>query len=179
MSNFWCFVPFQLTSSRWGWRIFVFKWNEEQIFQLTSSRGGWPGSFIFSLIHLHFNSHPHEEDDRWGVRQLFTYYISTHILTRRMTCTVYRNESIKFISTHILTRRMTPFLRIDGRTSSFQLTSSRGGWLSSTHWMRIIRCISTHILTRRMTYHQKWAHLPYPFQLTSSRGGWRRETRKL
>ena len=58
-----------------------------------------------------------------------TLYISTHILTRRMT-NRYRVKSIKkSISTHILTRRMTE--KDDDIESEAD--------------------ISTHILTRRMT----------------------------
>ena len=34
----------------------------------------------------HFNSHPHEEDDEERSEHLRQHGISTHILTRRMTC---------------------------------------------------------------------------------------------
>ena len=56
---------------------------------------------------LHFNSHPHKEDDQTWKETELEWDISTHILTRRMTlrfrCRRYRRN----ISTHILTRRMT------------------------------------------------------------------------
>ena len=56
-----------------------------------------------------FNSHPHKEDDAGYVIHDNSLIFSTHILTRRMT-----SLSIAFIP-----------------ASSFQLTSSQGGWLLS------------------------------------------------
>ena len=58
-----------------------------------------------------------------------TLDISTHILTRRMTCANLYIFTTIIISTHILTRRMTCKFGIDYSA----------------------KCISTHILTRRMT----------------------------
>ena len=76
---------FQLTSSRGGWLFSDTYPDNWQIFQLTSSRGGWRStSLIFSL----------------------SIFISTHILTRRMTSSCI---GILYFSI-------------------FQLTSSRGGW---------------------------------------------------
>ena len=55
---------FQLTASRGGWRVFLYRKSEKIIFQLTASRGGW----------------------RYGVDSSFEHnYISTHSLTRRLT----------------------------------------------------------------------------------------------
>mgnify|MGYP006914247996 CR=1 FL=1 len=82
--------------------------QRSEAFQLTSSRRGWHG--IFATV-----------------------------------------SDIIFISTHILTKRMTipaPNMR---HATSFQLTSSRRGW----HWSGSVEGvwnISTHILTKRMTY---------------------------
>ena len=104
----------------------------------------------------YFNSHPHEEDDvftdRWWPP---VTNISTHILTKRMTCRLERCTKIngyfnshpheedddrlipvcylRDISTHILTKRMTIY--------------------SDTPLGLAI--ISTHILTKRMT-EQEW-----------------------
>ena len=78
---------------------------------------------------LHFNSHPHKEDDFHGVPEGCRCHISTHILTRRMTGSGNGCHAIILISTHILTRRMT-------------------GHIPTTPPMFEI---STHILTRRMT----------------------------
>ena len=40
-------------------------WVWLQVFQLTSSRGGWLQTTPQHLQALHFNSHPHEEDDHF------------------------------------------------------------------------------------------------------------------
>ena len=77
----------------------------------------------------YFNSHPHEEDDVFRSCGRLRYYISTHILTRRMTVGKAGRSYGQGISTHILTRRMTR---------------------PRTHTHSLYR-ISTHILTRRMT----------------------------
>ena len=98
-------------------------------FQLTSSRGGWRLFRAYKLIRTYFNSHPHEEDDERRIEVHRRTNISTHILTRRMT------QCVK----HFFTAQL------------FQLTSSRGGWRSTSLWTFSIREISTHILTRRMT----------------------------
>ena len=55
---------------------------------------------------MYFNSHPHEEDDRWWLGNLKQTNISTHILTKRMTVI---NSSFR-------------------APCAFQLTSSRRGW---------------------------------------------------
>ena len=84
---------------------------------------------------------------QFGLKQ-----ISTHILTRRMTCLRLGRKVHRIISTHILTRRMTRFLQCG------------------------FNCvyISTHILTRRMTSSSTFNTAVYLlFQLTSSQGGWR------
>ena len=146
----------------------------DKVFQLTSSRRGWLEikktesgcTYISTHIltkrmtyrHLlltrnewHFNSHPHEEDDRIGDEIQHFERISTHILTKRMTFTGEVRNQLADISTHILTKRMTIFevLTISVDTI-FQLTSSRRGW-------------PLPFTTRRLSL---------SFQLTSSRRGW-------
>ena len=119
----------------------------------------------------YFNSHPHEEDDFSCHWICIAFNISTHILTKRMTCRLERCTKIngyfnshpheedddrlipvcylRDISTHILTKRMT---------------------ISSRNKTRK-ECISTHILTKRMTLRNQ-SHLNQSlFQLTSSRRG--------
>ena len=39
-----------------------------------------------------FNSHPHEEDDESNVGDTITFNISTHILTKRMTAILNKNN---------------------------------------------------------------------------------------
>ena len=89
------------------------KTTATMLFQLTSSRRGWPL--------------------RTGKYRLCSS-ISTHILTKRMTDSLRLLNCHADISTHILTKRMTASCIIPVNTSSsFQLTSSRRGWLSSTN----------------------------------------------
>ena len=54
-------------------------------FQLTSSRRGWPMFAWSCFVAVHFNSHPHEEDDERRQQEQSRSSISTHILTKRMT----------------------------------------------------------------------------------------------
>ena len=77
-------------------------------FQLTSSRRGWRVITASKMWKQYFNSHPHEEDD--GFPQCAFQsdtFISTHILTKRMTVSIPQLYIIYSISTHILTKRMT------------------------------------------------------------------------
>ena len=80
-----------------------------------------------------------------------SFYISTHILTKRMTVLAEVRSEAKIISTHILTKRMTSKTIVKWSGTSFQLTSSRRGW---RHTTQSLLCISR------------------AFQLTSSRRGW-------
>ena len=130
------------------------------VFQLTSSRRGWHDDRIHVSEGFNFNSHPHEEDDH-GLHTTHNTLtrISTHILTKRMThgricsacCLLYFNSHpheeddwlavqsrfTQNISTHILTKRMTWQNQMWYRNPSFQLTSSRRGWLKpSDTWIR-------------------------------------------
>ena len=125
---------------------------------------------------VHFNSHPHEEDDPTDPEPL----------------------NYTGISTHIITKRMTVKLGEINMSGSFQLTSSRRGWLkqlshsAETHYfnshpheeddlkakrLSLCQLISTHILTKRMTFSGIslliWLRT---FQLTSSRRGWPERT---
>ena len=84
---------------------------------------------MYLLCYFYFNSHPHEEDDVRIIILTNEYFISTHILTKRMTHGVHSLYRAEFISTHILTKRMTIPMSMN--------------WNS--------RIISTHILTKRMT----------------------------
>ena len=120
------------------------------IFQLTSSRRGWLQAFARCSQHDHFNSHPHEEDDRFADNMKEIYNISTHILTKRMTAYEQALKNVVAISTHILTKRMTIQEDDANANITFQLTSSRRGWLPIEGTFDGDRA----------------------FQLTSSRRGW-------
>jgi len=125
-------------------------------FQLTSSRRGWqPQPYIqdqprnisthiltkrmTSLVmwgiweQQYFNSHPHEEDDRYMFRCV---------------------PLIPNISTHILTKRMTNVRLVLLCSRTFQLTSSRRGWPFAKKGTPKKWHISTHILTERMTQYR-------------------------
>ena len=85
-------------------------------------------ALLYSFSLSHFNSHPHKEDDKSLDFINHTFNISTHILTRRMTCGMFYCNCMWNISTHILTRRMTtPATNYTNWASAFQLTSSQGG----------------------------------------------------
>ena len=51
--------------------------------------------YIRKLSIKDFNSHPHEEDDKWMPSCNATSYISTHILTKRMTAILNKNNLFK------------------------------------------------------------------------------------
>ena len=168
------FYWFQLTSSRRGWHAVLAYRIDSCVFQLTSSRRGWPCHGCRTVLsRTYFNSHPHEEDDFPPVFLLLSCYISTHILTKRMTWL----SVLHFLHT------------------IFQLTSSRRGWRSNCtcsdsperyfnshpHEEDDMRSdvetgrtiISTHILTKRMTILYDPLETQFDsFQLTSSRRGW-------
>ena len=143
---------FQLTSSRRGWRKHLWITTRVDLFQLTSSRRGWRCRPCLS--------------DRF-------LYISTHILTKRMTTRPSREQWKQQhfnshpheeddssrgdlhrrtgISTHILTKRMTCR---DRRTDTQRSISTHILTKRMTFPVRSLYgppCISTHILTKRMT----------------------------
>ena len=100
------------------------------IFQLTSSRRGWLYQGFHYKHHLYnFNSHPHEEDDhnKGGNLQALRYFNSHPHEEDDILDTVQNND--EKISTHILTKRMTYPIQHLPNQNSFQLTSSRRGWL--------------------------------------------------
>ena len=101
--------------------------------------------------YIHFNSHPHEEDDLRSVQNLHIFRLFQLTSSRRgwlrFRCHI---GTWKRISTHILTKRMTIAICSATAESLFQLTSSRRGWLS---------CKGISLIR-------------FAFQLTSSRRGW-------
>ena len=113
-----------------------------------------PLSLPLWLSQYYFNSQPHEEADEphslfveqhckfqltasrrgWQKRAEIAWEradISTHSLTKRLTCTSGTPLCVYDISTHSLTKRLTIFLRKKITTTIFQLTASRRGWLQS------------------------------------------------
>ena len=187
-------------------------------FQLTSSRRGWRAAVVAEyLARKYFNSHAHEEDDQQETPEPPKQDISTHILTKRMTAATnsHRSAPIKIsthiltkrmtssnysicftwlISTHILTKRMTIWTFQSPLEIVFQLTSSRRGWQEmyiklTGHWVfqltssrRGWRHYNLRIMffqvfqltssRRGWPYMDATAWKAYAFQLTSSRRGW-------
>ena len=101
---------------------------------------------------LHFNSHPHKEDDFRYLIASENENISTHILTRRMTSMLFALGTFTYISTHILTRRMTLLAAaIHLHDLHFNSHPHKEDDLDERYAIGHGIRISTHILTRRMT----------------------------
>ena len=169
---------FQLTSSRRGWLYLGKKEICLGIFQLTSSRRGWRKCRWGCYGLEYFNSHPHEEDDSNSRSWNSLYIISTHILTKRMTCSSLFVFFVPYISTHILTKRMTSSKLALSSLRIFQLTSSRRGWLQNWNMILVSFNFNSH------PHEEDDEPLTTPpfelasFQLTSSRRGWQMLTLK-
>ena len=121
---------------------------------------------------LHFNSHPHKEDDFRYLIASENENISTHILTRRMTSMLFALGTFTYISTHILTRRMTSIRAFAMQAAVFQLTSSQGGWreVIPVKYSRSYFNSHPHKEDDAISGSNTFAWLT--FQLTSSQGGW-------
>ena len=168
----------------------------DHTFQLTRSRGAWPrweylptlpcGHFN-SHAHverdkrfpkccwtdLHFNSHAHVERDRINLLKIDYFVISTHTLTWSVTAVYLYDEWILCISTHTLTWSVTTFLVTRNENIGFQLTRSRGAWLSHRHMWR--SRLQFQLTRSRGAWQDvvRAAKLFRVFQLTRSRGAWR------
>ena len=125
-----CLNIFQLTASRRGWR-----WSSDWflyhkiisthsltkrltsedfenaisgVFQLTASRRGWPLEIMrFTILHLNFNSQPHEEADYFpaGISSPIIYFNSQP------------HEEADYLTGYLIKK-----------PTIFQLTASRRGW---------------------------------------------------
>ena len=127
--------------------------SSNDAFQLTSSRRGWHALEHYSQhFSKNFNSHPHEEDD----------FISTPF------------SGGNYISTHILTKRMTTRIFVQIRILRFQLTSSRRGWLF--YFSYIFGIFIFQLTSSRRGWRTSHSAVAgaFLFQLTSSRRGWPR-----
>ena len=123
-----------------------------QKFQLTRSRGAWLKSSCLAHAVIHFNSHAHVERDFYKSSPILTSFcISTHTLTWSVTKFITCSSMVSGISTHTLTWSVTGNNIQCIEKRQFQLTRSRGAWLS---------CESFN------------ATLNFQFQLTRSRGAW-------
>ena len=101
------------------------------------------------------------------------YFISTHILTKRMTLDIFRKWTGHSISTHILTKRMTcTFSSSNSSGLSFQLTSSRRGWPGQLDSPQFVQTFQLTSSRRGWPVSLILHHAHTIFQLTSSRRGW-------
>ena len=106
------FIPdgttFQLTSSRRGWPLLFVLSQHWNIFQLTSSRRGWQFLLCFYTHCVLFQLTSSRRGWLAAIQEFSAKeFISTHILTKRMTSFSYSLFRLSTISTHILTKRMT------------------------------------------------------------------------
>ena len=98
-----------------------------------------------------FNSHAHVERDDRTTNVEVAMIISTHTLTWSVTIFPLTLNSAGDISTHTLTWSVTnPVSEFLGY-QKFQLTRSRGAWLTIALWKSSDRIISTHTLTWSVT----------------------------
>ena len=124
-----------------------------QKFQLTRSRGAWLKSSCLAHAVIHFNSHAHVERDFYKSSPILTSFcISTHTLTWSVTKFITCSSMVSGISTHTLTWSVTGNNIQCIEKRQFQLTRSRGAWLTSSGFWKRAKA----------------------FQLTRSRGAWPR-----
>ena len=141
---------FQLTRSRGAWRRVPESFVLWYLFQLTRSRGAWPADCWCEKLFNDFNSHAHVERD----------------IASTVSCDTL------CISTHTLTWSVTTLLSVSGSRLRFQLTRSRGAWLSQTQsrdirdWFQLTRSRGAWRKIQIQRYLHTW------FQLTRSRGAW-------
>ena len=137
---------------KWLKNYWHFVTGPTKLFQLTSSRGGWQSHLRMDFSNTHFNSHPHkeddvcygdwwqsvhnfnshpheEDDDWWADQQEPGQNFNSHPHKEDDSPAIFARFWMSCISTHILTRRMTFPQFSWSAISSFQLTSSQGGWL--------------------------------------------------
>ena len=106
------------------WKLF-----HDRKFQLTRSRGAWRFTIFVLFVTFYFNSHAHVERDRAEVFQL---------------------RQQKHFNSHAHVERDSHNIEQITKNMEFQLTRSRGAWLTSSSISKI----------------------PLKFQLTRSRGAW-------
>ena len=127
---------------------------------------------LFMSVVEHFNSQPHKEADHFPMfKSCFTFIISTHSLTRRLTVTRIYVQTCFCISTHSLTRRLTPFRDCFEYTKQISTHSLTRRLTRFPNSFARSELISTHSLTRRLTVLFSVNKKRNTFQLTASQGG--------
>ena len=103
------------------------KTADDLTFQLTRSRGAWPFMYLLVGYFHNFNSHAHVERD--------------FLLSSTFTILV--------ISTHTLTWSVTGTLLEKSRSTSFQLTRSRGAWRVFEIFVKFFTNFNSHAHVER------------------------------
>ena len=107
------------------------KTAEDLTFQLTRSRGAWPFDGKEWNTEKNFNSHAHVERDlAWFATLIHGLHFNSHAHVERDWICNYIIR-IFLISTHTLTWSVTKYNSWNFPWVEFQLTRSRGAWLSS------------------------------------------------
>ena len=124
-------------------------------------------------VRWYFNSHPHEEDDGKPDITNDSEYISTHILTKRMTPRNTKSFSNgRYFNSHPHEEDDRRYVCRCECCPIFQLTSSRGGWqnlMKQGKITEVFQLTSSRRGWQSLTYRNSAVLL---FQLTSSRRGW-------
>ena len=103
----------------------------ESLFQLTSSRRGWQRIRTASIAIEYFNSHPHEEDDIYATDNVIdNIHFNSHP-HEEDDSTSSLLFSKKSISTHILTKRMTAILN---KNNLFEIAY----YINNKHFISIV-----------------------------------------
>ena len=119
-----------------------------------------------------FNSHAHVERDDFATGWIKAYCISTHTLTWSVTQLFWLQWFCHTISTHTLTWSVTRLIMYRLRVLSFQLTRSRGAWLSLLLTFISFNDFNSHAHVERDLILSIISLMQVLFQLTRSRGAW-------
>ena len=143
---------FQLTRSRGAWPVKIDACTNYFTFQLTRSRGAWRSGKCWGHRTFAISTHTLT----WSVTHshpiaTFIQKISTHTLTWSVTTFTILYFLKWKISTHTLTWSVTLYKKEFKVKVVFQLTRSRGAWLSIYNQLQNGGLISTHTLTWSVT----------------------------
>ena len=119
-----------------------------------------------------FNSHAHVERDAKTILKRITSVISTHTLTWSVTPSSFGLWEQQLISTHTLTWSVTWYFCPILCCKKFQLTRSRGAWLTPTYLKVKYLDFNSHAHVERDDKAADFIVEERKFQLTRSRGAW-------
>ena len=142
-------------------------------FQLTRSRGAWLIGICFFKITLYFNSHAHVERDctLWWICSGTPYFNSHAHVERDCIFLSLMYRYIKFQLTRSRGAWLTPKFGF-GQITLFQLTRSRGAWPCPAEYSLSFVNFNSHAHVERDVADDKRDTFAIAFQLTRSRGAW-------